>query len=403
MGASFCRDPTSVIAKNSTCGVSDPIDTTAKDDKTRKFSTVSTFSKVASRPSPTQNSEARCDFNTSRMAKKNSNSPIYDNQRKFSCQCLYNPHQRLDEEGQTLAGVPGARTHISKKVLKRRQNNDGESTLTHLYARRYLPAEPQEVEKKSDKSEAYHYDPNDFGQFYRHHYQTFSLKNCNMVSAIVPRGIGSLVYNSSSLSSSPISGVPSYHINCIDEKNSIYIIDIGLSRTQCDYIIQTADECADLLGYTAYTYAKQTLGCREHDALAMICEWPVQRAYHTIKNLSSSSSKLVLDDREPHIVKYDLTRKERQKLDVHTDKSEWTFLISLNTQNVDFQGGGTYFECMNSVIHVQCGHCLIFPGKLRHAGRKISSGERFLLVGFCICEKTRKEVRQDNSESENNS
>ena len=164
--------------------------------------------------------------------------------------------------------------------------------------------------------------------------------------------------------------------------------DIGLTKAQCNYIIQTTEACADVTsGYTSYTYAKQTLGCREHDALAMTCEWPVQRAFHTIEKISKHPFKLALDDREPHIVKYDLSNKERQKLDVHTDKSEWTFLISLTTPNVDFQGGGTFFECINSVVHLQCGHVLIFPGKLRHAGRKILSGQRYLLVGFCVRDK----------------
>ena len=92
-----------------------------------------------------------------------------------------------------------------------------------------------------------------------------------------------------------------------------------------------------------------------------------------------------MDDREPHIVKYDVTKKERQKLDMHTDKSEWTFLIALsNGCGVDYEGGGTYFECLDATVHIQRGHALIFPGKLRHCGQKITSGLRFLLVGFLV-------------------
>jgi hypothetical protein len=109
--------------------------------------------------------------------------------------------------------------------------------------------------------------------------------------------------------------------------------------------------------------------------------------------LSSSKSEegievqrqLQLDDREPHIVKYDVSRKERQKLDMHTDKSEWTFLIALsNGCGVDYEGGGTYFECLDATVHIQRGHALVFPGKLRHCGQKITSGLRFLLVGFLV-------------------
>jgi hypothetical protein len=94
---------------------------------------------------------------------------------------------------------------------------------------------------------------------------------------------------------------------------------------------------------------------------------------------------LQLDDREPHIVKYDVSKKERQKLDMHTDKSEWTFLIALsNGCGVDYEGGGTYFECIDATVHIQRGHALVFPGKLRHCGQKITSGLRFLLVGFLV-------------------
>lgn len=81
----------------------------------------------------------------------------------------------------------------------------------------------------------------------------------------------------------------------------------------------------------------------------------------------------------------DVTKKERQKLDMHTDKSEWTFLIALsNGSGMDYEGGGTYFECLDATVHIQRGHALVFPGKLRHCGQRITSGLRFLLVAFLV-------------------
>lgn len=137
--------------------------------------------------------------------------------------------------------------------------------------------------------------------------------------------------------------------------------------------------------YAAYTYAKQTLGCRDYGELARACFPAVHRVTHAIQNTKSSSLPLKLDEREPHVVKYDISRKERQKLDMHTDKSEWTFLISLSDGcGLDYEGGGTYFEALQATIHVQRGHALIFPGKLRHCGQRISKGVRFLLVGFLV-------------------
>ena len=185
--------------------------------------------------------------------------------------------------------------------------------------------------------------------------------------------------------------------------------------------------------WSAYTYAKQTLGCKEYDDLAEASEDPVMTACATVRDRleemwslangidfikrgggGNSSEKnemtqpteekqpeeeeeipkesmiphLVLDTREPHVVKYDLSRMERQKLDMHTDRSVWTFIIALTEgRGHDYAGGGTYFEKLNATIHLQRGQMLIFRGKLRHRGVKITDGTRYLLVGFLVEQK----------------
>eukprot|EP00538_Stauroneis_constricta_P000632 CAMPEP_0119554502 /NCGR_PEP_ID=MMETSP1352-20130426/6970_1 /TAXON_ID=265584 /ORGANISM="Stauroneis constricta, Strain CCMP1120" /LENGTH=545 /DNA_ID=CAMNT_0007601107 /DNA_START=784 /DNA_END=2421 /DNA_ORIENTATION=- len=192
---------------------------------------------------------------------------------------------------------------------------------------------------------------------------------------------GGEIFTSNAMSTTPRFKILDWVI--VSEEHKIYIADIGITPAECDHIVKvTEDVCRGQ--YAAYTYAKQTLGCREFPNLAHTCFHPV----HTTVNAIGSRLKgkhLQLDDREPHIVKYDVTRKERQKLDMHTDKSEWTFLIALsNGCGVDYEGGGTYFECLDSTVHIQRGHALIFPGKLRHCGQKITSGLRFLLVGFLV-------------------
>lgn len=119
----------------------------------------------------------------------------------------------------------------------------------------------------------------------------------------------------------------------VSEEHCIYVVDVGLSPAQCDKIVQVTEQvCRGQ--YAAYTYAKQTLGCREFPILAQACAPPVQSVVQAILGLPSSTNKtrtggkdqppqlLQLDDREPHLVKYDVTKKERQKLDMHTDKSE---------------------------------------------------------------------------------
>lgn len=166
---------------------------------------------------------------------------------------------------------------------------------------------------------------------------------------------------------------------CIDKTLGVYVSESGLSATDCENIINVSEHTAKIRGsWSSYTYAKQTLGCRENDALAFVCARPVMIACATIcKHLieeedtddekeddkkkkkeihdddattdhgkvppSSDGSKpsigkgdddldiitplqinntkkkeLVLDVREPHVVKYDTSKTERQKLDMHT-------------------------------------------------------------------------------------
>lgn len=273
-----------------------------------------------------------------------------------------------------------------------------------------------------------------------------------------PKGCASFLFTREAVRNNTAD--PVSDIVCISEEHRIYVADIGLTSKDCRSIIGVAERCSRG-NWAAYTYAKQTLGCREYDDLASVCVGPVMTATATImetfeepyedsdeeeadiENESDEEShrdassfshqddedrrpaavavhetppmeerrpdsapqprprykrQLVLDDREPHLVKYDLTRKERQKLDTHTDKSEWTFLISLSEGcGAEYSGGGTYFECIDSTVHLSRGHALIFPGKLRHRGQKITTGRRFLLVGFLVDKN--KEVKKGKTPS----
>jgi len=211
-------------------------------------------------------------------------------------------------------------------------------------------------------------------------------------SAIIPRGIGKVIFAPERVINNLVD--PVEDMICIDQESHIYVCDIGLTSVQCDLIVDTTERCSRG-HYSAYTYAKQTLGCRDHDELATICEWPVLRAYSSIvdhldkrlnnKDGSGVDRQLVLDEREPHLVKYDTSKKERMKLDMHTDKSEWTFIIALSDgDGGDYDGGGTYIECIDTTVNLQKGHALIFPGRRRHRGQKIVNGLRFLLVGFLV-------------------
>lgn len=51
--------------------------------------------------------------------------------------------------------------------------------------------------------------------------------------------------------------------------------------------------------------------------------------------------------------------------------------------NAYYTGGGTYFRVTDDVLHLNQGSMVTFDAKLFHRGMPITSGVRYLLVGFC--------------------
>ena len=76
---------------------------------------------------------------------------------------------------------------------------------------------------------------------------------------------------------------------------------------------------------------------------------------------------------------------------VHRDSSLLSLHVALSSpSSFDPDGGGTFFEGLpadSSVIKTEQGHVICHAGGVPHAGRGISSGERWILVLFCIAKE----------------
>ncbi len=72
---------------------------------------------------------------------------------------------------------------------------------------------------------------------------------------------------------------------------------------------------------------------------------------------------------------------EQAYLKPHFDSSTCASIVSLNDK---YKGGGTWFERQKITIDREPGWCTIHPSQLthRHAGRRITEGERYILVTF---------------------
>ena len=75
---------------------------------------------------------------------------------------------------------------------------------------------------------------------------------------------------------------------------------------------------------------------------------------------------------------------------IHRDGSIVSFNVLLNSEH-EFTGGGTYIEASNTVHTIDRGDCFVHSGKVRHGGETITSGVRYILVGFLDAKLRRKD------------
>ena len=92
------------------------------------------------------------------------------------------------------------------------------------------------------------------------------------------------------------------------------------------------------------------------------------------------------------ILKYN---ESHPQTDIHIDDGLLAFTVALSPSDA-FVGGGTYFEALGRVVHMEQGHVTFRPGAVRHAGWTLKSGLRYVVGGFIALSDRVEHVRRLN-------
>lgn len=166
----------------------------------------------------------------------------------------------------------------------------------------------------------------------------------------------------------------------IDGDNTEYtIIPQLFSGEECDAIMKEGIDYAKKNNWTLKRHADYPTTDNQitfnWDCYELLNE-RLDKIYSKVADIYSVYKKdLVLS--EMFIAKYEPSKQSY--LRTHADGSEFSFIVALND---DYEGGGTYFTKLKTLVKLKKGDCLVFSGQNRHRGERTTKGRRFIVTGF---------------------
>lgn len=156
----------------------------------------------------------------------------------------------------------------------------------------------------------------------------------------------------------------------------------------CDQIIKEAETWASENGWTKQRheqYPTTDIPLKELEIGNQIRNKIINEVFpYLAKKYFFPSSTMSLNDL--FVVKYDANGQS--SLAAHRDVSILSFNILLNEAD-EFESGGTYFHHNKSTVTNEKGSIVVHSGKLLHEGKQVTSGTRYILVGFVMIDSSR--------------
>lgn len=151
-----------------------------------------------------------------------------------------------------------------------------------------------------------------------------------------------------------------------------------LSRPECQHIL---DICARQLEWTTdrhSAFATTDIPIRANAELQFLEQLIKERLFSELADHYGFNCS-DLEFRDIFLVKY--AAHAQRGLKLHTDGCLFSLTLLISHEN-DFEGGGTYYQSIDQVIHLEQGDCAYHDAHVMHSGIDITKGERYILVAF---------------------
>jgi len=158
---------------------------------------------------------------------------------------------------------------------------------------------------------------------------------------------------------------------------SIYVTEAPLfSAEECDRVVALAE--AEGAGLPSTKSGKYQIGKAWVKEMPGVLDWfngaLEQKLFPALAELFPTfvSAPGTLRAHSVAILKYNASHPAT---DIHIDDALLAFTIALSPSS-GFEGGGTYFESLGTVLPMEQGMVTFRPGAVRHAGHSVTSGLR---------------------------
>lgn len=151
-----------------------------------------------------------------------------------------------------------------------------------------------------------------------------------------------------------------------------------LSTTECRDIIEICNKQTEWTTARHSAFATTDIPIRNDPQLSYLEPLVKQRLFPELA-LFYGFKVADLDFRDIFLVKY--CANAQKGLKMHTDGCLFSLTLLISDPS-EFEGGGTYYQSIDKVVHLNQGDVAYHDARVMHSGIDITKGTRYILVAF---------------------